>query len=52
MDAMLHVFHFVDLNGARYRMPVINPRVSPFTVLASLATDSRFFDLNMIVYLR
>tara|TARA_R110000868_G_scaffold174139_1_gene410656 strand:+ start:979 stop:1203 length:225 start_codon:yes stop_codon:yes gene_type:complete len=45
---MLHVFHFVDLNGARYRMPVINPRVSPFTVLASLDTDNRFLDLNMM----
>jgi len=33
-------------------MPVIKPRVSPFTVFASLATDNRFFDLNMIVYLR
>jgi hypothetical protein len=48
MAAMLHVFHFVDLNGARYRMPVIKPRVSPFTVLASLATDNRFLDLNMM----
>jgi hypothetical protein len=52
IDAMLHVFHLVVVEGARYKIPVRNPKVSPLTVLASADTESNDFDLYMICFLK
>jgi hypothetical protein len=42
------VFHLVVVAGARYKIPVKKPKVSPLTVLASDDTESKALDLNIV----